>query len=479
MLFDFKLKNLPAPRIESFQLSIARQKLQEITALNLKKSAFGSSSAVFTSQREELIRRLKLRSKREKFEDIAGSGRERLLLNIYLEYASDANATWLPKFDTTIAQVLLGGDVEEWHAARRRDITLLFFMHFDRLPAIGLLCKMLTDAYAVANVNSSQQSEIWHKYRDVIFALDGPERVARAAQKGEKITALMERFAIPADGKATSSCFSLRLKESYLLRNLELSEIGHGREVLEEIKRARESPYQAGLLLGAAALKVMTQKVLKSGGSWGAWADWMLELGCDPNRIRSDQFPIWWGAWHPTRAELECAQRGLRSRTLEYFIKALEDSLRETDKYDQFESRARFIRWLDATDKIEDFKLILTSVHFQSLPKVHRTENTSIKKFANTNRYGASIIVLKCTDSVWISEGTHSYAIRVFRNTLPIRDVFSENRNFTYAEFISGTMHKDICEKMGIWETHLGDWVNRLIRKIRYKHNVEWYLHNY
>lgn len=482
---DFKLRplqriSMPFPRLNSISLEKSISSLREITKRNEQTGEGKALSPIIAKLKESFINNLKTNSEHQSFESVTASEnpqRAMVLLSIYLEYFDRQDAGWLPKFEDNIAYSILGSHGANLSPIPRNQLTILFFTQFNHLPALNQICALLIESYHSIEGAMSPKDRILRDNAEVIFSMDGPQRVADAANSGESILELIERFAIRAEGPKDQ--FAARLKECFLLQKIQKSKIGEGEEILNEIKLARKSPYQAGMLLGAAALKIMTQKVLRSGGAWGAWADWMLELGCDPNRIRSNEFPTWWGAWHPTREELECAQRGLRSRTLEYFIKALEDSLREIGKHDQFESRARFLRWLDATDKIQDFKLILTSVHFQSLPKSHRTDNTSVKKFTNTNRNGASIIVLKCTEGLWISEGTHSYAIRVFKNTLPIRDVFLDNRNFTYAEFINGTMHKDICKKIGIWETHLGEWDKRLIRNIRSKYNVEWYLPNY
>lgn len=471
---------MPSPRLINISLEKPICSLREFTKRNEMNGEGKAFSPIISKLKESFINNLKKRSKNQSFESATASEnpqRTMVLLSIYLEYFDKHDADWLPKFNDNIAYSILGSHGANLSPIPRNQLTILFFTQFNHLPALNQICARLIESYQSIGGSMSRKDRILRDNAEIIFSMDGPQRVANAAKSGESILELIERFAIRAEGPKDQ--FAARLKECFLLQKIQNSKIGEGEKILNEIKLARKSPYQAGMLLGAAALKIMTQKVLRSGGAWGAWADWMLEIGCDPNRIRSNEFPTWWGSWHPTREELECAQRGLRSRTLEYFIRALEDSLREIDRYDQFESRARFLRWLDATDKIEDFKLILTSVHFESLPKAHREDNISVKKFSNANRNGASIIVLKCTEGIWISEGTHSYAIRIFKNTLPIRNIFSDSRTFTYAEFISGTMHKDICEKIGIWETHLGDWVNRLIRKIRSKYDVEWYLHNY
>jgi len=465
MLCNFKLKSLSSPRIDTFQISIARQTLQEITALNLQKSAFGSSSAVFTSQKEELIRSLKLRSKSQGFEDIAGNGRERLLLGIYLEYASDTNATWLPKFDTKIAHFLLGSDVEEWHAARRRDIALLFFTHFDRLPAIDVVCKMLSEAYAVASENSSRQSQIWHHYKDVIFALDGPERVARAAQKGEKITALIERFAIPSDGRLAEL-----LRKVFLMNALKYCPLGQEVPALAQIEELKTERASVSQLMGASALQIMVQRVAREGGrKWsGEWSNWITRLGCDPRHGRATaEGARWWG-W-ATDDELRLAQQGVTGLTLRFFIEFLGKSLQGTEKEPQFALRARFLLGLFDSGKIQSARLALNWSAYQRLDSKYRDVWTVSHLSATTDE--TSMISLKCSDDIFVIEGTHSFGLRMFHKNFPIPS-FWERPKQTYQD-------RDLRVSPGACPVFLphdprGKWVNEFFRHLRNQFHVEW-----
>jgi hypothetical protein len=86
---------------------------------------------------------------------------------------------------------------------------------------------------------------------------------------------------------------------------------------------------------------------------------------------------------------------------------------------------------------------------------------------------GTSVIVIECTDDIWIVEGTHSFAIRVFRKDFPLPEVFLENRrSFSYSSFTQGAMHRNTCT--GIWKPHMGNWLPDLLWQIRYNFRVEW-----
>ena len=290
-----------------------------------------------------------------------------------------------------------------------------------------------------------------------------------AAKSGETLTELIVRFALPKEGR-----FSARLKESFLLTRLETVGLGEGQDILEELETIRDLPYQGGVPLGAAALRIMIRRVLNAGGDWrGDWAGWILRLGCDPALpTTSAVFGKWWGCWHPTHDELTCAQRAVSRMTLEYFIKFLEQSLSGTVGQDQFESRAGFLRWLDDTGKIRRFRLLLHPRAFQALPIAYRQQRHRVAQIEGATQ-GASIIVMECTEGIWIVEGTHSFAIRVFRKDFPLPEVFLENRrSFNYSSFTQEQMHRDTC--VGIWKRHMGNWLPDLLWQIRYRFRVEW-----
>ena len=465
MPLELRLNDLTLPRIATIRLDGAIRSLHEIATRNPP----GRESEPFTNRKEEMRQRLIKRGKSGSFEQATDEdGRERLLLSLYLEYATRSDAPWLPAFDEYIANSVLGENGRLWHAGRRRQATQLFFTHFDQLPALNVLCRRNLESYEALDPPVSDLGAVWHQYRALIFATDGPQRITRVASERETLAELMDRFAVPKEGR-----FSARLKECYLLTRLEGIELGQGQEILQQLEAIRSLQYEAGVPLGAAALRIMTRRVLASRGEWkGDWADWILRLGCDPALPHtSEPFGKWWGCWHPTRAELECAQRALNRKTLEFFIQYLEASLSGTSGYDQFEARAGFLRWLDDSRNIIRFKLLLHPRAYQDVPKEYRQQRHRVAKIEGSGQ-GASIVVMECIDDVWIAEGTHSFAIRAFRRCFPVPEVFQENRSYyNYNSFTQGEMHRDSCT--GIWKPHMGDWINDLFYQMKQKFHIE------
>jgi len=228
-------------------------------------------SPIIARLKESFISNLKKRSKNNSFESVTASEnpqRAMVLLSIYLEYFDKHDADWLPKFNDNIAYSILGSHGANLSPIPRNQLTILFFSQFNHLPALNQICARLIESYRSIEGAMSRKDRILRQNAEVIFSMDGPQRVADAANPGESILELIERFAIRAEGPKDQ--FAARLKECFLLQKIQKSKIGEGEEILNEIKLARKSPYQAGMLLGAAALKIMTQKVLKSGGAWGA-----------------------------------------------------------------------------------------------------------------------------------------------------------------------------------------------------------------
>lgn len=464
MHLDLRLNDLSAPRIIGIRLEGAIRALHEIATRN----PLGRESEPFTNRKEEMKQRLMRRGKTVSFEQATDEdGRERLLLSLYLEYATRSDVPWLPPFDESIASSVLGENGRNWHAGRRRQATQLFFTHFEQLPALKLLCSRILEAYEALDPPISGLGAVWHQNRTLIFATDGPQRIARAASERETLVDLMDRFAVPKEGR-----FSARIKECYLLTRLEAIELGQGQEILSELEAMRNVPYLPGIPLGAAAVRILTQRILEAGGVWqGDWVDWLLRLGSDPWIPNSAEFLKWWACWHPTPAELECARRGVNRQTLEYFILFLDASLKEEGKYEQFKDRAGFLRWLDDTRKIRRFKLMLHPRAHQYLPRAYQQQRNRVAQIEGSGQ-GASVIVMECIDDVWIVEGTHSFAIRVLRGECPVPEVFLEERaSYPYSRFTQDSMHRDTCT--GIWKPHIGDWISDLLWQMKWKFHIE------
>lgn len=452
------------------------QTLREIKARCDERFGKSYGSPVFQNRKAMLRERLVRRSSTgESFSEATDElDRARLLLSIYLDELGKADAqSWLPPFDQQIALDLLGSPGTDLPFTLARQLAHLFFTHFDKLEGLLTVCQRLQDAYTRVDDKTGSQNRTWSEQREHIFSADGPAQLAKNAHRNESFTQLSKRFALPSSGR-----FSARLKEVLLLSQLERAEIGQGQDILKQIepKDVRESPFEAGIPLGAAALRIMTKKVLASRGEWlGDWPDWLLRLGCDPSLpARSESFGKWWGCWHPTPAEIRCAQRAVNRQTLEYFIQFLEESLRQLGKSDQFESRAGFLRWLDDTQKIEQFKLVLHPTAFSALPQAYRQQRHRVAKLDGSGQ-GTSVIVMKCTDGIWIIEGTHSYAVRVFQHECPVAAIFDEIKvSYPFEVFTQGPMHRD--RSRGIWKAHMSNWLPELLRQIGRQYHLEWNL---
>lgn len=424
-----------------------------------------------------MIQRLMERKPHESFDEVTqGVGRERILLSLYMQFGGQRDADWLPSFDSRVAESVLGASGKEWHAARRRHASLLFFTQFDRLPALDILCDRLRESHERVGADDLEELALRHKHRFDLFSPNGPNHLAKAAYPGEKLTDLMDRFAVPREvgGVQVSGRFAERLKECFLLSRLQGVELGGGQDVLKEIEALRDVPYQPGVLMGAAALRILTRRTLAAGGEWkGDWADWILKLGSDPALSNSAEFRKWWACWNPTPAELECARRGLNRKTLEYFIRFLEASLSGTDARDQFIRRAAFLRWLDESGKISQFKLLLHPNAFEALPREYRQHRNRVARLDGSHT-GASVIVFQCIDEVWIVEGTHSFAIRMFRGSFPVVEALADTRaHYDYAVFTQGRMHKNVVEKSGIYKRHQGDWESDLLWRMQWRFHIE------
>lgn len=471
MRLDLRLRDLRPPRLSPSVLANGERRLREITTRNLAKLTGEWEPVQFKNRKEALKRRLmrlgKSVSLQQATADVAG--RERLLLSLYLEYAGRSDASWLPPFDDEVVTFLLGYDGGRWHAGRRRQATLLFFTHFDRLPGLERLSALLSQAYQKPALCDSPPVAFWHQKGAIIFNVKGPQRIVASARGAETLTQLCARFGIPEEGR-----FAARLKEIYLLNRLEPVEVGKGGEILLQLEALRDSHYEGGVPLGAAALRVMVRRVLKSGGEWrGDWPEWILRLGCDPELPSSSpEFAKWWGSWQPTRAELDCARRAINRKTLEYFIDFLESSLVGTPGGRQFESRSEFLLWLDDTRKIRRFKLILHSHAFNKLPRAyHQMHRVAYMSGASP---GTSVIVMECVDDVWIVEGTHSFAVRVFHKNFPLSELFEvDETSYDYEWFTKDEMHRELCP--GIWKRHDAGWETDLLTMMKRKFGVDWY----
>ncbi|MCX8513138.1 MAG: EH signature domain-containing protein [Chthoniobacteraceae bacterium] len=468
MSLEFQLNDLPFPRIANLQLVGPTRVLQQIGSRNLAKSNQGGSSPQFANRKEEMKQKLIRRGESISFEQATNEiGRERILISLYLENAARADAIWLPAFDESVARSVLGENSNSWHAGRIRQATLLFFTHFRQLPGSGLrhLCELLLSAYAGLESGEHGVFGRWQEHRKVLFALDGDAQVSKAAGSTSSLTSLMERFAIPAEGR-----FAECLRQVFLLNSLRDAPLGNEISALGDIEGLKTERASKSQLMGAAALQIMVQRVAREGNrKWiGDWPHWIVRLGCDPRYGRSSaEAAKWWG-W-ATVDEISLAQQGVTGLTLKFFIEFLQKSLHGTKKEPHFKLRSRFLLGLYESGKIQSARLVFNLAVYQRLDKKYR-DVWSVAHLKSTTDE-TSMICLKCVDDIFIIEGTHTFGLRMFHRNFPISG-FWDAPEQTYQDRVL-RVSPSACP-MFLQHDSSGLWVARFFRELRDKFHVEW-----
>ncbi len=469
MYLNLNLNKLPSPQFDDTLLSKPSKILHQIIKINNKRFEQGFESKQFRNRKKELIQRLKrclkIGESFEKASDVVG--RQRLLLSLYLEHYAHSDSKWLPTFSDKIAASLLGKDGTVYHIGRRRQVALLFFTYFDKLTAITILCARLIESYSTKKAGDStdKRIRIWHQQCRLLFTANGPANIANQARSSESLSHLMERFAIPNQGR-----FAEKLRQVFLLNQIKSVQIGLEVPAFEEVEIIKDDQASGNLLMGAAALKIIVQRVAKENNrNWtGSWPIWITRFGCDPRYgRRTAEGAKWWG-W-ATDTELRLAMQGITGQTLRFFINFLENSLKGTSREPQFELRARFLLSLFESKKIIAARLALNWSDYHRLDVKYR-DPMGIAKLSGTTAQ-TSMICLQCTDDIYIIEGTHTFGLRAFHRYFPIRDFWELPRN-TYRDSELRISPRN-CP---IFITHVqsGKWVNKFFSAIRSTFHVEW-----
>jgi len=274
----------------------------------------------------------------------------------------------------------------------------------------------------------------------------------------------MERFDVP-DGR-----FAECLRQVFLLNALRDSPFGKEIPALAEIASIKTEPASLSQPMGAAALQIMVQRVAKEGGrNWsGDWPKWITRLACDPRHGRSSaEGAKWWG-W-ATEDELRLAQQGITGLTLDFFIDFLRQSLQGREKEVQFKLRSRFLRDLNKAGKIQSARLALNWAAYRRLDQKYRDAHTVAHLSATSDE--TSMICLRCTDDIFVIEGTHNFGLRMFHKIFPIRD-FWKNPKQTYQD-------QELRISPGNCPVFLrhdpgGRWVKQFFSELRNRFHVEW-----
>jgi hypothetical protein len=460
MNLELNLQSLPSPSISEAWLRRPIAELLEIKTRNEKRWGAGGDSVVFENRKEKMRERLmEADNPEEALEKIKATevGWQRLILSLYIE---SNGQPWLPTFDDRIASEILGSDGAVWNASRRRQAAALFFTRFSKLPALSYLAKQLCSAFSATSNDESVTTANWQRARNDIFQTDGPARIAKTAMPNETLEELIQRYTIPTKGE-----FAIQLRQLYLLEFLQRCAFGDEPEVLHEIEKERKKPALDSLLLGAAALRIMVSRVDTEGrGQWPEkWQTWLVRLGCDPSLGRATaEGAKWWG-W-ATESELKLAVQGMIGMTLMSFFGFLDGTV----SVPQWEKRRKFLELLFKDKKIIDARLVLNAYCMRRLPnKMQSNWNTANLTDTTEN---TCIIALRCTDEVYILEGTHKYALRAFHRTFPVIG-FWERIHDEYADSALRIKPRD-CPIL--IRHHNGDWMVDFYSELRSRFHVEW-----
>lgn len=467
MSINLKLTDLHPPNLGSSLLTRRLEVLNEISEKNTLRFGQGYETAQFTNRKQALINRLKARSKtRESFAKATEVvGRQRLLLSVYIDHLGQSNATWLPELDRQTILSLLGDKDFNWPIGRRRQATLLFFQHFDRIKDIAYLCDRLQKAYISEDKSIFGKANKLHKNRELVFHSKGPEIIASKRNSKENLSSLMQRFGIPKNGR-----FAERLRKTVLLNAVKDIPYGKASKVFEMIEDRREDFGPDNLRMGAAALKIILERVEKEGkGQWrGEWNKWITRFGCDPRFGRATaQSAKWWG-W-ATESQMRLAQQGMTKLTLGFFINFLRQSMQGSDKAAQFKVRQRFLMALFEAGKIVEARLVLRDNTMRNLDPKYRSSSSVAKLIGGQDL--TSIICLKCIQDIYIIEGTHSFALRMFHRNFPIRQ-FWESPNSEYKDS-ELRVSKNQCPVF-LRHDPGGKWIDNFFFALRSEFHIEW-----
>jgi hypothetical protein len=224
----------------------------------------------------------------------------------------------------------------------------------------------------------------------------------------------------------------------------------------------------SGLRLGAAAVQILVNRSQQENHSLvpNCWSDQLVTFACDPRIPNNDLQSRWWG-W-ATSSEKDVAIRALSKISLEEFIRLLEKSLVGTPQGHQFPARRNLLQKLFEKGLVIDARLVISSRIYQGL-------NAKTREVLGPSWLGGSqdtsFVCLRCTDDVYLIEGTHSFSLRGFigADSFPIKGYWnSAPHQYLDSQF---RVHEGKCQ---LYQRHQGRyWAWEFIQQLRRRH-IEW-----
>lgn len=455
----FHLRTIRAPSLDSALMQRAISRIN-----NLTKVWDVGGTASFAGLLDEFRERFRAGVARgEPFEQcINERRREWLLLNLYLnDLGPEESRTWLPPLDDKIAVTILGEDPRGLKKHLRRLATQLYFTHYglERLPCLESLCWILESAWSSAPRDELDQvSKVWAENASILFAMDAPDKVAERWQAGMSVNELADAFQIHQGG-----LFRERLLESLIMIRLKTLPISSNDQELNELVISEKGrKLKSALYLGAGAVQILVRRSQNENLSIVPenWSEQLVTYACDPRIPNTEMQARWWG-W-ATSSEKDVAIKALSKLSLQAFIKLLEESLRGTDIEHQFPARSKFLLDLFKIGKVIDARLVVHSdLHYRLDARTRKVLQPS---WVRGGAQHTSFICLRCTDNIYLIEGTHSFALRGFIGSkpFPLSGFWgSHPKGYQDSEFRVG------AEKCAIYQRHIGDWIWYFVQKLR------------
>jgi hypothetical protein len=244
-------------------------------------------------------------------------------------------------------------------------------------------------------------SKVWAENAQILFAPDALEKVAETWTPGTSVQNLADHFEIHED-----SLFRENLFEELILSRLRKVPLNESDSELNELVIAeKERVLASGLRLGAASVRVLINRSQQENHSVvpDCWADQLVTFACDPRIPNSDMRSRWWG-W-ATSYEKDLAIRALSKISLEEFIRLLEQSLEGTAQGRQFVARRRFLMKLFDMGLVIEARLVIPRNLYLSLNA--KTREVLAPSWLSGSQ-DTSFVCLRCSDNVYLIEGTHS-----------------------------------------------------------------------
>jgi hypothetical protein len=398
--------------------------------------------------------------------------RESRLLSLYLmDLGNDETRKLLPPFDEQIAESILGNWSQDLKKHLRTQATQLYFTHYGegRIGALKFLADRLAVSWKIATEDRlfDDASRAYRQHANLIFVDDAPSKIAKQRRVGESVKDLATRFGVPIESEFCERLF----EEMILARIREASPDEISEELDALVLESKQRRMQSNYPLGAEVIRILIDRSISEFSEkmpYG-WKDKIVTYACDPRLPHPAEQSRWWG-WAGQKQK-NVALRALTELTLRQFIELLRKSLGGTSAGKPFEKRAAMLLKIFDLGKVIDARLIVDILTYDRLtPKM-------IETLRPLRTYGGreltSFVCLRCTDDVYLIEGTHSFALRCFLGTeaFPIPTIWTAD---------PGMYFEDSCFRISEYKCHIfqvhhnGDWLWDFNKKLRQRH-IEWH----